>query len=168
MKPLTQTAHVEPSIRILKAATCPSLSGRSKLSYEIGCKNGSEIQLRIVTNSASGSFNREWIDVQAIRSVFERAPRGATITSDALRPLFKGKSVNNQLFLFAVLMNEGLVNPSDKSKRGYERAESIEFMRWQQTLINGKGTPSATESKNKTAKPKSATPSKRPTASRKK
>lgn len=166
MKISTQSPATESAIRILRAATCPSLSGKSKLAYEIGCTDQSQIQCRIVANSASGSFNREWIDVQAIRFAFERAPRGATITSDALRPLFKGKSVNNQLFLFAVLKNEGLVKPSDKSKRGYERAESSEFMSWQQALINGKATPA--ESKNRKAKPKSASPSKMPTASRKK
>ncbi len=28
----------EPTIRILKIANCPSLSGRSTLTYHIGCK----------------------------------------------------------------------------------------------------------------------------------
>ena len=67
----------------------------------------SDIQLRIVGNSASGSFNRGWIDMQEIGSALEKRPRGASITSDILGPLFRGKSVNNQLFLFAVLKHEG-------------------------------------------------------------
>ena len=104
MKASTQNAATQSSVRVLRSATCPSLSGKSKLSYELGCKDGSEIQLRIVANSAAGSFNRDWIDLQAVRSTLEKAPRGTPITSNVLSPLFRGKSVNNQLFLFAVLV----------------------------------------------------------------
>ena len=103
MKPSTQNPSTEPAVRVLKSATCLSLSGKSKLSYEIGCKDGSGILPRILANSASGSFSREWIDVHAIESALDKGPRGAPITSDVLRPLFRGTSSNNQLFCFAVL-----------------------------------------------------------------
>lgn len=36
MKQSTQNIPSQ-SVRILKSATCPSLSGKSKLSYEVGC-----------------------------------------------------------------------------------------------------------------------------------
>ena len=37
----------DPSIRILKTATCPSLSGQSKLTYNIACNLDSQIQFRV-------------------------------------------------------------------------------------------------------------------------
>lgn len=43
------------SIRILKKANCPTLSGKSKLTYHIGCTADSEIYLSI-TPSALGSI----------------------------------------------------------------------------------------------------------------
>ena len=140
MKPSTQNPATEPAVRILRSATCPSLSGKSKLSYEIGCTDG------IRDPAADRGEQRVWFASATTGSTcrrssrrLEKAPRGAPITSDALRPLFRGKSVNNQLFLFAVLKHEGLVRRSDGDKRGYERAEPGEFVKWTQALIEGKG-----------------------------
>ena len=39
------------SIRILKTGTCPSLSGKSKLTYELGCDDRAGLQLRIAKNT---------------------------------------------------------------------------------------------------------------------
>jgi hypothetical protein len=167
MKQSIQSTSPEP-VRILKSAACPSLSGKSKLSYEVGCDENSAIKLRIVANTASGSFNREWIDLQAIRSTLEKVPRDHAITSNALGSLFRGKSVNNQLFLFAILVHEGLVHRSEGEKRGYERVEVGEFLKRTQAFLNGKGMAAVGESRNMKAKTKSGTPAKRPTASRKK
>jgi hypothetical protein len=168
MKSSTLRPATEPAIRVLRPATCPSLSGKSKLSYEIGCKDGSGIQLRIVANSAAGSFSREWIEVHAIEAALDKAPRGAPITSEVLRPLFRGTSSNNQLFCFAVLKNEGLVRRADQEKRVYERADAAEFAKWTQLLIGGKAAVASSEGKNRKAKAKAETRVRKPTASRKK
>ena len=166
MKPSTQNIPSE-SVRVLKSATCPSLSGKSKLSYEVGCTDASQIHVRIVANSAAGSFSREWVDMQAIRAALDKCPRGAPITSAAIASLFRGTSTNNQLFAWAVLKNEGLVRHLDGDKRGYERAESVEFVTWTRALIEGKGATAIANSKNKRAKPDSATRTKKPAASTK-
>ena len=47
-------------ISILKVASCPSLSGRSILTYHIGC-NGKEIYIQLQGNSSGGMFSKEWI-----------------------------------------------------------------------------------------------------------
>jgi hypothetical protein len=54
--------EVSPSdtlIRILKIGTCTSLSGRSELTYHLGCNAESEIHFRVVQNSGNGQFNAE-------------------------------------------------------------------------------------------------------------
>jgi len=48
-------------IRILKEATCLSLSERSTLTYQIGCNETNDILFRIHGNSGTGKFNREWV-----------------------------------------------------------------------------------------------------------
>ena len=44
---------------ILQESTCPSLSERSTLTYQIGCNDNNDILFRIHKNSGSGKFNRE-------------------------------------------------------------------------------------------------------------
>ncbi len=52
---------IDTDIHILKEATCPSLSGKSILTYHIGRTPESEILFRIDANSGTGKFNRQWI-----------------------------------------------------------------------------------------------------------
>ena len=51
----------EPEMRILKSATCKSTSGKSTLTYQVGCLPDSTVHLRISKNSAAGFFNDEWM-----------------------------------------------------------------------------------------------------------
>lgn len=55
----------DSSIRIIKASTCPSLSGKSTLTYHIGCNSESDIQFRVVDNTGGGFFSKEWVSVNA-------------------------------------------------------------------------------------------------------
>jgi hypothetical protein len=167
MKPTIQKPTTD-SVRIIKSARCATLSTKSELQYDIGCTDESEVQIRIVRNSGSGSHSRDWVALQAIESTLAKAPRGKSITSNVLGPLFRGKSINNQLFLFAVLVDLGLVLRSDGEKRGYEIAESGEFAKRTQALIAGKGTSAGADGKSKKARAKVATLSKGPSVSRKK
>ena len=47
--------------RILKTATCPTVSDASNLTYEIGCNDKSEIHFRISGNTGGGMFGDEWV-----------------------------------------------------------------------------------------------------------
>jgi hypothetical protein len=48
-------------MRVLKTATCKTLSSKSTLTYQIGCLPDSSIHLRISDNSAAGCYSREWV-----------------------------------------------------------------------------------------------------------
>ena len=50
-------------VRVLRAATCSSLSGKSTLTYELGCDGAAALQLRIAKNSGKGMFSPEALDL---------------------------------------------------------------------------------------------------------
>jgi len=106
-----------PIIRILKTATCSNLTNKSTLGYHIGCNDQSEICFRISSNSGGGYFSTNWIPLKAILSAMEQAPK--PLTSFALMPLFAGKSINTQSFLWATLLAEGLVQRDAENPRVY-------------------------------------------------
>jgi len=114
-------------VRILKITTCPSMSGKSKLTYHIGCTSESEFLFRVYANSAAGFFSKEWVALTSIQELFGKVVDAKAITSAALRQIFNGKSINTPAFLFAALFNEGLVKPSTTTKRCYECCEAKKF-----------------------------------------
>ena len=84
---------VKPEIRILKIRSCSSRSGKSTLTYHIGCNPEGELQFRIFANSGNGFFNDEWVSLNALLS-----KASEQFTSYALTPLFRGKSTNTPEF----------------------------------------------------------------------
>ena len=163
---------INPEIRILKAASCPSLSGKSTLSYQVGYGgNGANasttepvIQLRVYANSGGGFFNKDWIALSTIQQLFEKCPSSKPITSFVLYPLFHGRSLNTPAFLLAVLKQEGFLRPLKDKQRNYERLDPNKFMAEIKSLIKSIGSASTgssasviTEVENK---PKQAEPSK--------
>ncbi len=141
-----KAAAVESTIRILKRGTCPSLSGKSKLTYQIGCTIGgtiggtaaSEIQVRVCGNDGGGMFGDEFVSLNAIQELFAKVPADKPITSFLLFSLYKGKSANTPGFLFAVLKQEGLVQAGKDKQRGYERGDSKTFMSEVKALMASK------------------------------
>lgn len=121
----------EEEIQVIKTALCPSLSERSTLTYEIGCK-GNAIFLRISGNTGSGIFSKDWIPLSHIASTEDETP----ITAKKLRDIFKGKSVNTVGFLMAALIAEGLLKISENSLRSYDRIDPAEFNKTIQVFLN--------------------------------
>lgn len=154
MKPETST--VESSIRILKTASCPSMSGKSKLTYQVACSGDSEILFRISDNSGTGFFSQEWVPLAAIRQAFARAPSAKSITSFHLHPLFQGKSINTPAFLLAALKNEGVLVPSTTTRRCQEIADGATIEAEVKALMGGK--PSKTGEGGKSDVIKGSTP----------
>ena len=116
----------DPTLRILKSGTCPSLSGKSKLSYEFAAGPTSDLQVRIARNTGGGYFSDQWVKWERLQGVLDK--NGAKpITCHTLGPLFKGQSVNTPGFLLAVLKHEGLVQPSEEQPRCYERTDPSAF-----------------------------------------
>jgi hypothetical protein len=120
--------NVDSAVRIVKVGHCPSLSGKSKLTYEIGSAGKDDILLRVVGNSATGAFNPDWVTLEAIEEAFDKYRKGEPVTAVALDHLFRGKSMNTPFFVWAVLKAEGLVRAAKDSPRGYERADPRDFV----------------------------------------
>ena len=124
MKTVNQKSEIP--LRILKIAHCPSVSGKSTLTYHIGCNEDGDIHIRIHANSASGMFSQEWVAWSAIEETLSRHVTG--FTSAAFRGLIKGKSQNNAGFMLAVLLQEQLVIKEGDQKRSYTCLDSGAFL----------------------------------------
>ena len=114
-----KTPENNPEMRILKTATCKTLSAKSTLTYQLGSEDD-EIYVRITKNTGAGFFNDEWVSLIDIRSVLDEQLEGTPVTSFMLQPLFKGKSVNTPAFLLAALVHEKLLRPMKGKKRHHE------------------------------------------------
>ncbi|QKS28867.1 MAG: hypothetical protein HT579_08015 [Candidatus Accumulibacter similis] len=119
---------VVPSLRILKVGRCPTVSGKSTLTYHVGCTAESAIQIRLYANSGNGFFNQDWIPWTAIQERLKPQSGESTFTSQVLHALFRGKSLNSPGFLMAVLKAEGVVKPSTVKGRCYEATKDARFL----------------------------------------
>ena len=133
----TAAKDVDSAVRIVKVGHCPSLSGKSKLTYQIGSVGKDDIRVRVVGNTAPGTFDDSWVGLHAIEDAFEKCRKGEPITAVALDKLYRGRSMNTPFFVFAALKAEGLVKTAKDSPRGYERADSKAFVAKMQAQLKG-------------------------------
>ena len=117
-----------PEIRILKTASCPSLSGKSQLTYSVGASTAGEIHFQVCGNTGGGYWNDDWVAQSSIQAVLDRLPKGAPITSATFRPAYPQKSTNSPGFLAGVLLHCGLLRPSKGKPRCYELGSPNEFI----------------------------------------
>lgn len=157
----------EPIVRILKTATTPTLSSRSKLTYQVGCDDTGELRLRLTANTNSGAFCQDWVALRAVLAILDKVPRHKTITSDVLMPLFKERSANMPGFLWSLLLNEGLVRRTEGTRR-YEFAQPAEVETVLKALAEGQGATTRADGKGTALKGRRGVPAKRPSASTKK
>ena len=107
-----------------------------------------EVQLRVVENSGGGSFSDDWVRFKDIQAALDRAPKGTPVTSYLLNPLFRGVSQNTVGFIWAVLVQEGIVVPSATTKRRYDRVEPTAFLAQVRELMEGRAASAAGEKKS--------------------
>ena len=112
------------AFRTLKVDSCLSLTGKSTLTYHIGCNAESVILLRVHANTGGGYFSKEWVSFGVIQQAIEKQTK--PFTSMLLKPLFNGKSSNTPAFLLAILKHVGVIKNSEK--RGYECGDIAKFM----------------------------------------
>jgi hypothetical protein len=171
---LTQTngSPENPGRFILKTATCKTLSGKSTLTYQIGCNEDSDIHLRITKNSGGGFFSDEWVAFEDIQTTLEKRRKDQAITSYLLAPVFEGKSVNTPAFLLAALANEKLVRPLKGKKREHELLDPGPFLDKVEKLmasgVKAKNATRKTTRKTTASSTKKATIKKRSVSKRKK
>lgn len=119
--------------RILKIANCSSLSGRTTLTYHVGCYDERNVCFRIWTTNGKGVFSKEWTSAFDINSVLAENP---SLAAPILLPIFKkSRSVNTAGFLLAALKNEGLVKPSPDVAHQYLPVPSESFVQDVSALI---------------------------------
>jgi hypothetical protein len=109
----------------LKTSECPSLSGSSILTYQIGCNDDNEVHVALTGNTGKGIFNKDWISLEEIDSLL--ATEKGPITSGSLKELFDGKSSNSAGFVLAVILSEGLLKISSNNQRNYEKVDQKEY-----------------------------------------
>jgi hypothetical protein len=120
----TATDDTEIPMRILRIATCPSLSGRSELTYHVGCNRESNaIHFRLWANTAAGMFSNSWVSMADVSTALSGATK---ITSASLKPIFFGISNNQAGFMLALLKGEGIVTST--ADRGYECLDPKPFL----------------------------------------
>lgn len=116
------------AIRILKTASCPSLSGKSTLTYNIGCNTQGEIQFQVIANDGGGFWNNDWVAQRDIQAVLDSQALGHDLTSATFRAIYPSKSTNSPGFLLAVLKDVGLVQVSRTNQRCYELGSPTAFI----------------------------------------
>ena len=173
---MSSTAAEDDGVRIVMAQSCPSITGKSTLTYHIGMA-GNEPQIRINGNTGPGFFNDEWIP---LFKVIDALPKLDFFPSRVLRQAFHGRSLNSYAFLMAALRNEGVVRRSPQRQRCWERADVDGFLARIDVMAgsgssSGSGAASrsgadvkaATSAAKASASPKSAsTPTSKSTASK--
>lgn len=145
------------AMKVLKTATCRSITGKAKLTYKIGCTPEKEVHYLVHENDGGGFFSREWVAVKDIREALERCPADEPITSMALQPLFRGRSVNTPAFLMAALSNEKLLTAIRGRKRGHELGDVEAFVARMDKLVSGSHTTKKKTATRSPARKKKAT-----------
>ncbi len=130
--------RTDGSVHILKTGTCPSLSGKSKLSYEIGCSPTGDLGMRVCKNSGNGYFSKQWVGWDQVQAVLDQHG-DKPITFHTLSPLFEGRSINTAGFLLAALKQEGLVQKMEDQPRCYERVDATSFLAGMRSLVRAVG-----------------------------
>ena len=120
------------AMRIIKAGSCSTISGKSSLQYHIACNDEGAIYLRVSSNNGGGFFNPEWVAYTAIVTALEATD---AITSPVLTGVFQGRSSNNPAFLMSVLLQEGIVVAHPEQQRAYQLVDTRLFTESMQRLI---------------------------------
>jgi hypothetical protein len=111
----------EEEIQVTRTESCPSVSGRSTITYDIG--NRGDIQyIRLSGNSAGGLFCKEWASMADVQKLLEGKN---SITSKTLQPVYAGKSANSPGFLLAALINEKMATGKDTTSKDIPPVETL-------------------------------------------
>lgn len=140
------------SMRVIKTASCGSISGKARLTYQIGCTPNSDVYLRITANTGGGFFSQEWVALEDIQKALEKSPEGQPITSFVLQPLLRGKSSNTPAFVMAALTHEKWLRILKGKKRGHEILDAAGFMARVEKLVSSAGAKKSKTPARKTAK----------------
>lgn len=117
-------AEIDP-IKPVYEGECPSISGRSTLTFTIG-KHETEGSwyLRIAGNSGKGM----WYDGWACALEIDKLVRGATeLTAKSFHALHPNRSINTGGFVLGVLKHLGLIRANAENTRHHEHVPTETF-----------------------------------------
>lgn len=103
--------------KVLYVGTCPSLSGQSEITYEVGTIAGDEsggLHLRLTKNTGKGMFCKDPVPVSDIDAILAT---GKELTAKAFLSMWPGRSTNNAGFALAVVRNLGVVKRLSEEHR---------------------------------------------------
>ncbi|WP_290704754.1 hypothetical protein [Amphritea sp.] len=102
-----------PILQIIKAASCPTLTGTSELSYRIAVDTEEVLYLKLSSNTGSGHYREQWI---AFNNAKTTTPFPLAAQSLTVNPLRQPSKFS--VFLPAALPNFGSIEPvTDKLRR---------------------------------------------------
>lgn len=122
--PEVSSENPDALIRVLKNGNCPSLTARSTLGYQLGLKDESELYLRLVSNTGSGFFSKEWVACSVIEQLINGS---AELTSTSFKAIFPNKSVNTGGFVMAVIKALGLIQTNPQNSRWHQQMPEMTF-----------------------------------------
>lgn len=119
---INEAPTLDDLVQVMREGQCPSVSGRSTLTYHLGHIGEREFFIRIHDNTGRGMFARDWIFAKEIEGVISG---DGPITSSAFRELYAGRSINTGGFLMAVLVALEVLVPMPEGARGYARNPDV-------------------------------------------
>ena len=122
--PADAPEEIDP-IEDLYHGDCPSISGRSTLTFAIGRhKETNELHLRITDNSGKGMWFPGWATAKEIDGIVKGS---AELTAKSFHALHPGKSINTGGFVMAVLKDLGLIRANEENTRLHEHVPATTF-----------------------------------------
>jgi hypothetical protein len=120
--------NTEPSpVLIQEQATgqCPSISGRSTITFAIGRHPvDGGLHLAITGNDGGGLFYDGWASGDAIDAMVKGS---SELTSKTFQALHRGRSVNTAGFVMATLKHLGLIRQNPENTRLHEHTPATNF-----------------------------------------
>ena len=121
----TETAIEVDPIEQIYEGQCPSISGRSTLTFAIGRHAQDEtLHLRIVRNSGGGMSCTDWASASDIEAIV----KGATeLTAKSFHVLHPGKSINTGALIKAIVLDLCLLRATESNSRLHEHVPTTTF-----------------------------------------
>ena len=116
--------EVDP-IEVIYQGECPSISGRSTLTYAIGRHSeDGKLHLAITGNSGGGMWCKDWASASAIQDVVLGE---GDLTAKSFHPLHAGRSINTAGFILAALKELGAIRGKEENTRLHEHIPTTTF-----------------------------------------
>jgi hypothetical protein len=120
-----EVGEPQPLIEVVHTATCPSVSGRSNLTFAVGRHiEDASLHLKIVSNDGGGKFYDGWAPGDQIDALVIGVNE---LTSKSFHVLHPGRSINTGGFVLASLKHLGLIRTNAENTRLHEHVPATTF-----------------------------------------